>query len=52
MLNSRLARKVRNSPALRPLGIAGYRLYTRLGPTQNGPQGPCQQHSQGPARTF
>ncbi len=38
MLNSRLARKVRNSPALRPLGIAGYRLYTRLGPPRTGPR--------------
>ncbi len=37
MLTSRLARKVRANPRLRPLGIAGYRLYTRLRPAGHGP---------------
>lgn len=38
MLNNRLARKVRNNPRLRPLGIAGYQLYTRLRPAGTGPR--------------
>lgn len=38
MLSSRFARSVRNNPRLRPVGIAGYRLYTRLRSAGNGPK--------------
>lgn len=38
MLKSTLARYVRTNPRLRPLGVAGYRLYTRLGPSGDGPR--------------
>lgn len=37
MLKSKLARRVRSNARLRPLGIAGYRLYVRLRPASNGP---------------
>lgn len=37
MLTSKLARRVRSNPRLRPIGIAGYRLYARLRPAGTGP---------------
>lgn len=38
MLNNGLARRVRKNPRLRPIGIAGYRLYARLRPAGDGPK--------------
>lgn len=38
LLQTRLARKVRSNPRLRPVGIAAYRLYTRVRPTGSGPK--------------
>lgn len=38
MLKSKLARYVRTNPRLRPVGVAGYRLYHRLRPAGDGPR--------------